>query len=168
MSKTMSSKSSKRAALVAAIGGQLGRDLSTWTVLFHAAVAESLGLGSTDHKALGLIEQRGPLTAGELAALTGLTTGAVTGVIDRLEQAGHIQRTKDPHDRRKVMLVALPSRTRGEAFDGIFASLGKAMAELCARYSDAELAAISDFMQASTGVLQREIATLRGESQKHK
>jgi DNA-binding MarR family transcriptional regulator len=162
----MSSGSAKRDQLIAAVGGQLGRDLSTWTVLFHAAVAEHVGLGATDHKALGLIEQRGALTAGELSDITGLTTGAITNVIDRLERAGYIQRTKDPHDRRKVVLVAVPSPARDAAFKGIFEALGQAMTGLCARYSDTELAAIEDFMAASIDVLQHEIGRLRAEAPK--
>ncbi len=162
----MSSASSKREELVTAVGGQLARELSTWTVLFHAAVAERLGLGATDHKALGLIEQHGPLTAGRLADITGLTTSAITTVIDRLERAGYVERRKDPRDRRKVMLVAAPSPTREAAFSGIFTSLRQTMTELCARYSDDELAAISDFMTASIVVLQAEIARLRAEAPK--
>ena len=157
----MSSRSSKRDDLVAAVSGQLARELSTWTVLFHAAVAERLGLGATDHKALGLIEQQGPLTAGELANITGLTTSAITSVIDRLERAGYVARTKDPHDRRKVVLVTVPSPAHDAAFNGVFTTLRHSMSELCARYSDTELEAISDFMTASIAVLQAEIARLR-------
>jgi DNA-binding MarR family transcriptional regulator len=164
----MSRKSAKRNTLIANVSGQLGRDLSTWTVLFHAAVAERLGLGPTDYMALGLIEQRGSLTAGELAAITGLTTGAVTGLIDRLEHAGHLQRTKDVHDRRKVVLVVLPSHARTAAFDGVFASLGQAMTELCTRYSDVELAVISDFMTACTDMMRQETLKLRAVSPKAK
>ena len=162
----MSSRSSKRDDLVAAVSGQLARELSTWTVLFHTAVAEHLGLGATDHKALGLIEQQGPLTAGELADITGLTTSAITSVIDRLERAGYVARTKDPHDRRKVVLVAVPSPARDAAFNGIFPALRHRVSELCARYSDTELEAISDFMTASIAVLQAEIARLRADTPK--
>jgi DNA-binding Lrp family transcriptional regulator len=160
----MSSPSHERDAIEAAIGGTLGRELSTWTVLFHTVVAERMGLGGTDHKALTLIEQHGPLTAGELAMLTGLTTGAITNVVDRLERAGYVRRTKDARDRRKVVIVAQPSPPRDAAFAGIFGSLAQRMRAVCARYSDAELVAIHDFMTASVGVLQQEIARLRVET----
>src|SRR6266480_4633598 len=81
--------------------GQLGRELSTITVLFHSRVAEQMGLSGTDHKCLELVIQaREPLTAGRIAQLSGLSTGAVTGVIDRLEQRGFVRRVRDPHDRR--------------------------------------------------------------------
>jgi DNA-binding MarR family transcriptional regulator len=160
----MSSASQERDALEATISGTLGRELSTWTVLFHTVAAERMGLGGTDHKALTLIDQHGPMTAGELATLTGLTTGAITNVIDRLERAGYVERTKDARDRRKVVVVARPSPNRDAAFAGIFGSLAQHMRAICARYSDAELVAIQDFMTASIGVFQQEIARLRAEA----
>src|SRR2546427_828436 len=76
-----------RAELLAALN-EAARRQSTATVLFHAAVAERLGLSATDHKYADLIARQGPMTAGELADRAGLTTGAITGVLDRLEQAG--------------------------------------------------------------------------------
>lgn len=86
--------------------GQLGRELSTITVLFHSRVAEQMGLSGTDHKCLELVIQaEQPLTAGRIAQLSGLSTGAVTGVIDRLERHGFVRRVRDPHDRRKVLVA---------------------------------------------------------------
>ncbi|HEV8561147.1 MAG TPA: MarR family transcriptional regulator [Actinophytocola sp.] len=85
--------------------GQLGRELSTITVLFHSRVAEQMGLSGTDHKCLELVIQaEQSLTAGRIAQLSGLSTGAVTGVIDRLERHGFVRRVRDPHDRRKVLV----------------------------------------------------------------
>ena len=72
----------------------------------HAA-SQRLGLGGTDAHFLTLLEIYGPLTPGRLAALTGLTTGSVTGVIDRLERAGFVGRERDVMDRRKVRVVAI-------------------------------------------------------------
>src|SRR2546427_10347158 len=91
-----------RAELLAALN-EAARRQSTATVLFHAAVAERLGLSATDHKYADLIARQGPMTAGELADRAGLTTGAITGVLDRLEQAGGGRRERDPHDRRGGM-----------------------------------------------------------------
>ncbi|MFO0661835.1 MAG: MarR family transcriptional regulator [Polyangiaceae bacterium] len=92
--------------------GDLGRELSTRTILFHQSVAENLGLNVTDHKCLDFVLRAGEeeITAGRLSELTGLTTGAVTGVLDRLERAGFIQREKDPRDRRQIVIRALPER----------------------------------------------------------
>jgi DNA-binding MarR family transcriptional regulator len=85
--------------------GQLGRELSTMIVLFHSRIAEQMGLSGTDHKCLELaMRAKEPLTAGQIAQLSGLSTGAVTGVIDRLERRGFVRRVRDPHDRRKVLV----------------------------------------------------------------
>lgn len=73
-------------------------------VLFNHGVAQQAGLGPSDAQFLTLLQLHGPMTAGELAARTGLTTGTTTGVIDRLERAGYAHRSRDPHDRRKVIV----------------------------------------------------------------
>lgn len=101
----MTSATRKVPADVLAKFGQLNRELSTMTVLFHSRIAEQLGLSGTDHKCLELVlRAEEPITAGRIAQLSGLSTGAVTGVIDRLEQRGFVRRVRDPHDRRKVLV----------------------------------------------------------------
>src|SRR5688572_19438670 len=85
----------------------VGFRLSTATILFHAAVADRLGINVTDVKCYSLLRQRGAMTAGELSEKTGLTTGAITGVVDRLEKAGLVQRRRDAHDRRRVIVELL-------------------------------------------------------------
>ena len=91
---------------------QAGRRLSQATILFHQAVADRLGLHPTDHKCIDLLVSAGSTTAGELAEATGLTTGAITGVIDRLEAAGFVRREDDPNDRRRVIIRVVPKRYR--------------------------------------------------------
>src|SRR5437660_11548101 len=87
---------------------RLARQHSTAVVLYHHAVAERLGLGPTDHKCLDLLRERGAMAGSDLCALTGLTSGAITGVVARLERAGYLCREPDPHDGRKQILrVAL-------------------------------------------------------------
>lgn len=71
---------------------------------FDQAVADALGLNRTDMRCLDIIEREGPIAAGELAHATGLTSGAITTVIDRLERAGFARRTRDPEDRRRVLV----------------------------------------------------------------
>jgi len=93
----------QRESLLQIFNEQL-RHFSTDTVLFHQAVAEQLGLNSTDHKCLDVILENHAMTAGKLSELTGLTTGTITGVIDRLEKAGFVYREKDAEDRRKVII----------------------------------------------------------------
>src|SRR3954452_1895036 len=133
--------SSRRSHLVERIGVQLGRELSTRTIMFHQTVADCLGIAPTDHKCLGFIaEADHPVTAGELATLTGLTSGAITGVVDRLETAGLAYRERDPHDRRRVVVKAAATAVARVA--PLFEGLGRAALELTSRYDDEVLAAI--------------------------
>lgn len=102
----------RRRELAARITGSLARRYSTATVLLHHAIAERLGLGPTDLKCLDLLLGRGSLTGSQLAAITGLTTGAVTGVVARLLRAGYVRRQPDPVDGRKQILSPDPERVR--------------------------------------------------------
>src|SRR6516164_2366733 len=99
----MSTKRPGRVELLASLN-QAGRQLSTATIMFHQAIADRIGLHPTDLKCADILFVKGPLTAGELAELTGLTTGAITGVIDRLEGAGFARREEDRYDRRRVIV----------------------------------------------------------------
>src|SRR5437667_4271570 len=86
------------------IVGRLVRRHSIATVLFHHAVAERLGLGPTDHKCLDVLRERGRMTGSELSAITDLTSGAITGVVARLERAGYLRREPDPRVGRQQIL----------------------------------------------------------------
>src|SRR5579872_4168217 len=76
---------------------------------FDAVAAQRLGVSDTDLRCLNIIENSRGLTAGELAAQSGLTAGAVTGVVDRLEQHGYARRLPDPTDRRRVRVEVTPA-----------------------------------------------------------
>ena len=113
-----------------------GRDSSMVTVAFHARIAEQLGLSGTDHKCLDLAARSGePMTAGRIAELSGLSTGAVTGVIDRLERAGYVRRVRDPHDRRKVLVEVTLSAHDPERFSVLFKGLTEMMARILSHYT---------------------------------
>jgi DNA-binding MarR family transcriptional regulator len=133
--------------------------------MFHTAVAERLGLNATDHKALDLLSRAGSLTAGELASLTGLTTGAITGVIDRLEEAGYVQRVRDPRDRRKVHIQAVENHERLHALEQVFGAFYQAIIGVAEHYTDAELATITQFLEQTIDVLRAETTRLRQESE---
>ena len=120
------------------------RKASAQGVLFSQLVARRLGISSTDLECLDVIALRGPVTAGELAAATGLTTGAVTGVIDRLEQSGFALRERDERDRRKVLVRALPAVDRRIA--PLFEPMQRAMSAAIAGYGENELALLIDFL----------------------
>jgi len=102
--EAMKASPKSKQELAADVVGRLARRHSTAVVLFHHAVAERLGLGPTDHKCLDLLRDRGPMAASDLGAITGLTSGAITGVVARLERAGYLRREPDPHDGRKQIL----------------------------------------------------------------
>jgi DNA-binding MarR family transcriptional regulator len=120
------------------------RKASAQGVLFSQLVARRLGINSTDLECLDVITLRGSVTAGELAAATGLTTGAVTGVIDRLEQSGFALRERDESDRRKVLVRALPAVER--RITPLFEPMQRAMSAAIAGYGENELALLIDFL----------------------
>nr|BFF01410.1 MarR family transcriptional regulator [Streptoalloteichus tenebrarius] len=138
---------------------ELGRSLGAATVMFHSQVAERLGVSPSDHKCLDLaLQARTPITAGRLAELSGLSTGAVTGVIDRLERAGYVRRVRDPRDRRKVLVETTGAHERIAA--GLFDGLRRGVEEIVALYDESQLAAVEGFLEAMTEVLRRETARL--------
>jgi DNA-binding MarR family transcriptional regulator len=141
---------------------EAGRRLSTATIMFHQAVADRLGLHPTDHKCIGLLAEAGSTTAGELAEATGLTTGAITGVIDRLEAAGFVRREDDPKDRRRVIIRVVPKRYQDVV--RLFEPLGIAAQQLAARYSEQELATIMDFVNRSCEMLREATLELRRQT----
>ncbi len=137
----------------------LGRELSARTVFFHEAVARKLGLGATDTRCLDLIgRSEAPVTAGDLGRATGLTTGAITGVLDRLEAAGMVARVRDADDRRKVFVRPLAEAQRQLA--PYYEQLGAAMMKLASSYLTPELELIADFLEKSLTVLKDQSAEL--------
>jgi DNA-binding MarR family transcriptional regulator len=147
-----------RGALVASL--MLGlRKVSAQSLLFRQAVAERLGMHPTDLVCMDILYRTGAVTAGRLAELTDLTTGAITGTIDRLEKAGYVRREPNPNDRRSVIVRPLPDREHEVAV--LYDSMADAMTELCAAYSDQELTLIIDFYNRTLPVVQGETAKMR-------
>jgi len=136
------------------------RQQSTWTVMFHNAVAEKVGLNITDHKSLDILLHQGPLTAGQLAEITALTTGAVTGVIDRLEKAGYVRREQDPTDRRRVIVAPVLDRPDDE-MRLLFSHFLERYNPLLDSYKDEELRLILRFVEESISFMRDEINWLR-------
>jgi len=139
----------------------VGFRLSTATILFHAAVADRLGIGATDVKCYSILRQTGPITAGELAERTSLTTGAITGVIDRLERAELVRRVRDPHDRRRIVLELVLNAEREREIAQLYEPLGREINGLVAQYSEAERATLLDFLTKASAVLEAETTRLR-------
>jgi DNA-binding MarR family transcriptional regulator len=133
---------------------------SSLTVLFSQAVGERLGVHSTDIETMDLLHIYGPMTAGQLAERAGLTTGATTRLIDRLERAGFVKRRHDDSDRRRVIIE--PSWERASTIMACFEPIARRMGQLWSSYSDEDLAIIIDFMQRANAIMAEENAALRG------
>ena len=104
---------------------------------YDQAVADAIGLNRTDMRCLDVIQREGPVPAGRLADETGLTTGAITTVLDRLERAGFARRTRDPADRRRVLVELAPEASGGAGdYYGEHMALGE---RLFRRYSEEQI-----------------------------
>jgi predicted transcriptional regulator len=143
-------------------GNLLGRDFIAAVVVFHDLVGRCLGVSATDRKCLDLLS-RGPVAAGELARFTGLTTGAVTGIIDRLVKAGYAERIGDPEDRRRVLVARKRNSRLDKILPGIFGPLGKDMTTVTAVYTRQQLAVIADFLARTREVLLANTARVERE-----
>jgi DNA-binding MarR family transcriptional regulator len=102
------------------------------------------------------------MPAGRLAELTGLTTGAVTGTIDRLEKAGYVRRANDPNDRRRTIVEPTRNKKLERKIEAIFIPLHERMHELLSSYSDSELAFLLDVLTKTLDQLHQESIKLRG------
>lgn len=127
--------------------------------IFGQSVAIRLGLSESDVDALELLIDSGAATAGKLAELMGLTTGAVTRVVDRLEQAGYVRRISDPADRRRVIVEIVPEKVT--SLEAMMASLEQAAEVEAGRYTPEQLATINDFLSRMAALTQTENARLR-------
>jgi DNA-binding MarR family transcriptional regulator len=138
---------------------RVGREHSDATVLFHARLASFLGLHPTDYKTLSVLARLGALSAGDIARHTGLATASVTNLIDRLARKGFVRRIADAGDRRRVLVEARLERLN--AARRRVESPVRSLAQLFARYSDADLAVIADFLERNAERLRHETVKLR-------
>jgi DNA-binding MarR family transcriptional regulator len=138
--------------------GDLARKFSTQTVFLHEAIAQSAGLNATDTRCLSLIRFHpdGLVTGGWLSDMAGLTTGAITHILDRLERRGFIERVRDTEDRRKVFV-----RIRPESFaelESRYEALGRSYRGVVEHYSDNELMLITDYLEKMSKMTERLMA----------
>lgn len=114
---------------------------------FHDAVAEYFGVNRTDIRCLDILDLRGTRTAGELAAEMGLSTGAVTAMLDRLEKAGYVRRVRDPADRRRVLVEGSDLvREKGRV---VYEPFAVEAGPRFAQYTEADLTLLRDFLRIS-------------------
>jgi DNA-binding MarR family transcriptional regulator len=136
------------------------RYVSANSVLFSQVVADKVGLHPTDTECLDYLLLNGASTAGQLATLTGLTTGAVTAVIDRLEKAGYVKREHDAKDRRKVLVV--PNEEKAYREIGQYSMRMQTVFDTtCEGMTDEELAVVLRFIAKANSLVADAVADVR-------
>lgn len=123
------------------------RDNGNTNVLLVHAIAQHVGLSAAEFECCSLIQDEGPFTAGELAKRCHITTGGMTGMLDRLERAGFVKRSADTHDRRRVLVTATWGKDVEVAVTELYRPLQTAFDAMLARYSDDQVAFILEFMK---------------------
>ncbi len=148
----------ERRALLEQLGDEVRANQRATAIVDEVAV-ELMGVNRTDGRCLDLLEHRGQMSAGELARASGLTTGAITAVIDRLEHAGYAQRVADPADRRRVLIE--PTAKAREAAWELFAPLVELVEPLMARYTDEDVRMLIEFQRLGREIQERHAELLR-------
>jgi DNA-binding Lrp family transcriptional regulator len=153
----------KRKDLERVVGFEVGREMGARSIMFHQAIANIAGVSLTDLKCLDYVDRTADVTAGDLARLTGLTTGAITAAIDRLEKAGLAQRERSELDRRKVFirLRDSPAMVRIAPF---YQALGHEMGQMVAHYSTGQLETIKDFCERCIEIMRRQTEAVQAAS----
>jgi DNA-binding MarR family transcriptional regulator len=157
--------SAKRSRLIDDLMLEARRSGSLGT-LHNRAAAPLAGLNATDWECVDVLDWVGPITAGELASWVGITSGAVTGAIDRLEALDLVERRADPNDRRKVIVRladvdAIRSRVQHRSLIESFEALEADVAEINDHFDDDQLAAIVQWLGETNAALERSIDRLR-------
>lgn len=155
-----SGSQAKRARLLGELAQEM-RQRNGLSASFVRAAAARIGVTVTDMEVIESLTSTGPMTAGQLAALTGLTTGAITGMLNRLEEAGYVRRERDPEDARRVIVRLSPDTDHMRGLGPAFDSIGKAWEEQVAQYDDEQIAFLIDFLKRSNTVTRQEIQWLR-------
>jgi DNA-binding MarR family transcriptional regulator len=122
---------------------------------FHDAVAAYLGLNRTDIRCLDILDLNGRQTAGSLATAMGMSTGAVTAMLDRLERSGYVRRLRDPDDRRRVLVE--PAELAAERGREIYGPFAEQTGPMFSRFTDAELTLIRDFLRLGSSFYEVQI-----------
>ncbi|MZD06254.1 MarR family transcriptional regulator [Streptomyces sp. SID5785] len=134
------------------------------TVLFQAAVAQSIGLNATDFNCLSLLDLEGPMTPGRLAERAGLSRGgAITTVVDRLQKAGFVQRRPDPEDRRRVIVETVPEAFT-ERVETAFADFRSALGKLLAELTTEQQQLLLDVTNRSNEIFHTETLRLQAQA----
>ena len=139
--------------------GELLKIMSTHNTLRSNAIAEKLGINTTDLECLEVLMRLGKTTAGTLSKETRLTTGAVTKLVDRLEKAGFAERMFDKADRRKVFIVLNMDNIAEKVFP-LYQSISAEVEKLLLKYTSEQLTVISDFLSESIRLSSEDLSKL--------
>lgn len=164
MKKCNPSISAKARQELALATRKAGRELGVHSTLFHGVIAERLGLNNTDMRAWDLLVLNGPMSHGKFAQMIGLSGGAATAVIDRLERARAVARQIDPDDRRKIIVKVISSVREGWLKE-VFRAFEARVEAVLNHYSDEELEASRRLMQEMGQLLLQEATRLRSMEQ---
>jgi DNA-binding MarR family transcriptional regulator len=137
------------------------RQFNGLSASFFRAAAAQIGMNVTDLQVTDILDTTGPATAGQLAEFMGLTTGAITGMIDRLEKTGLVRRERDPEDGRRVIVQLVPNEEALRKMGPVFDSIGEGWDGIAAQYSDEQIAFLVEFLKRSNAMSKEEIARLR-------
>jgi DNA-binding MarR family transcriptional regulator len=153
------SRTKARAALLQELEEAMRRS-SAQGVLYGQTVANVAGIANSDLECMDILYLEGRVTAGRLAEVTGLTTGAITGVVDRLEKAGLVRRERDDADRRKVFIAVVPEAIKG--IGQFYVPMQQAMEKVFGGYSDQELRLLLRFANEGYKGVLAATAALKG------
>jgi DNA-binding MarR family transcriptional regulator len=138
---------------------KLSQRFAYTSIQMHEAIGRKAGMSGTDHKYLGFLIQRGQMTAGDLSNITGLTTGAVTSLIDRFEKKKLVKRQPDKNDRRKVIIV--PDTEKMTALlKPLYEDFQSSTDQLFATFSSEELKVLERYFLNAIEMMSRKIQTI--------
>jgi DNA-binding MarR family transcriptional regulator len=142
-----------RTALHASLVAQIRRFIAG-TILFHQRMADRAGLHLTDMQCINILDLLGPVTPGKLAECTGLTTGGVTVMLDRLEKAGFVKREPNPGDRRSLLIKVNPRKL--QKINALYTALNRQFDAFLSEMPEAELETVANFLTRMNSIRRDE------------
>ncbi len=139
----------------------LGRLLATAVVLFYETLARAAGMTAAESRCLSVVSREGSITPGELARESGLTTGAITGIVDRLEKAGWVRRAQNPADRRSVLVHSVPNAEPEVVLRPAYAALRQDMTALRDTFTPEEQHVVNRYLREAIRILDLQTEALR-------
>jgi DNA-binding MarR family transcriptional regulator len=140
---------------------QAVQQAGTLTVLHTNAVSHKIGLSATEFEALDIVSRNQPVTAGNLAMFCGLTTGAITGLVDRLESAGFAKRSTDKTDRRRVLISTVENKRISKKVRELYRPMSEGFDHFVMEFSDEELAFLVDTQMRMNRMVETIIAKMQ-------